>query len=45
VIVSMLPPPTSRWRQIELPARIRALGVPVTEVNGADVPTAPLPAA
>jgi hypothetical protein len=45
VIVSMLSARASRWRQIELPARIRALGVPVTEVSAADVPTAPLPAA
>jgi hypothetical protein len=45
VIVSMLPPRISRWLHIELPRRIRALGVPVTEVVGADVPTAPLPAA
>ena len=45
VIVSMLPARLSRWLQLELPARIRALGVPVTEVIGADVPTSPLPAA
>jgi hypothetical protein len=45
VIVSMLPAGSSRWLQIELPARIRALGVPVTEVIGADMPTSPLPAA
>jgi hypothetical protein len=45
VIVSMLPPRVSRWMRIELPARVRALGVPVTEVVGADVPTARVPAA
>jgi hypothetical protein len=45
VIVSMLPARVSRWLHIELPARVRALGVPVTEVIGADVPTSPLPAA
>jgi len=45
VIVSTLPPRVSRWLHIELPARIRALGVPVTQVTGADVPVPPLPAA
>jgi hypothetical protein len=45
VIVSMLPPRVSRWLHIELAARIRALGVPVTEVIAADVPAPPLPAA
>jgi hypothetical protein len=32
VIVSMLAAPHSRWQREELPQRIRALGVPVTEV-------------
>jgi hypothetical protein len=45
VILSMLPARTSRWLHLELPSRIRALGVQVTEVIGADLPTAPLPAA
>jgi hypothetical protein len=45
VIVSMLPAHASRWLHVELPARIRALGVPVTEVIGGELPTAPLPAA
>jgi hypothetical protein len=45
VIVSMLPAQTSRWRHLELPRKIRALGVPVTEVMGADAPAPPLPAA
>ena len=45
VIVSMLPPRISRWFRIELPGRIRSLGVPVIEVIGADVPAPPLPAA
>jgi GABA permease len=44
VIVSMLPARTSRWLHVELPGRIRTLGVPVTEVIGAELP-APLPAA
>lgn len=45
VIVSMLPKHASRWLHLELPRKIRALGVPVTEVVGADVPADPLPAA
>ena len=45
VIVSMLPPRLSRWLHIDLPARIRSLGVPVTEVIGVDAPAPPLPAA
>jgi hypothetical protein len=45
VIVSMLPPRISRWLHVGLPARIRALGVPVTEVIGTDVPAPPLSAA
>jgi hypothetical protein len=45
VIVSMLSPGVSRWLRSELPAKIRALGVPVIEVMGADVPTSPLSAA
>ena len=45
VIISMLPARVSRWRHLELPGRVRALGVPVTEVIGGDVPASPLPAA
>jgi hypothetical protein len=45
VIVSMLPVRDSRWLHLELPRKIRALGVPVTEVIAADVPAPPLPAA
>ena len=45
VIVSMPPPHTSRWRSLGLPARIRALGVPVIEVTGTQSPSTPLPAA
>ncbi len=45
VIVSMLPARLSRWRELELPRRIRALGVPVTEVIGSEAPISPLPAA
>jgi hypothetical protein len=45
VIVSMLPARASRWLQLELPGRIRALGVPVTEVVAGDAPAPQLPAA
>ena len=45
VIVSMLPARASHWLRLGLPSRIRALGVPVTEVIGADVPSTPLTAA
>ena len=36
VIVSMLPPRLSRWRSADVAGRIRALGVPVTEVAGSE---------
>ena len=45
VIVSMLPAGASRWLQLGLPRRVRALGVPVIEVLGAQEPAPPLPAA
>jgi hypothetical protein len=45
VIVSMLPAGASRWLRLGLPRKIRALGVPVTEVVSADEPAPPLPAA
>jgi hypothetical protein len=45
VILSMLPAQVSRWLHLELPGKIRALGVPVTEVIGAQTPTSPLTAA
>ena len=45
VIVSMLPARVSRWRSLRVPGRIRAQGVPVTEVIGADSPGTRLPAA
>lgn len=32
VIISMLPEPISRWLRLDLPSKVRALGVPVTEV-------------
>jgi hypothetical protein len=45
VIVSMLPSRVSRWQSLDLPRRIRALGVPVTEVTGEDFTGTRLPAA
>jgi len=45
VIVSMLAPSASRWRRVDLPGKIRALGVPVAEVTCAELPVSPLPAA
>jgi hypothetical protein len=53
VIVSMLPARVSRWRSLDVAGRIRALGVPVTEVTaaepigviGAESPGTRLPAA
>ena len=45
VIVSMLSARTSAWLRQGLPSQIRALGVPVTEVIGADSPVSPLSAA
>ncbi len=45
VIVSMLPAGASRWLKVELPRKIRALGVPVIEVVGVEEPAPPLPAA
>ncbi len=41
----MLPPGRSRWRRDQLPEKIRALGVSVTEVVGADSGIEPVPAA
>lgn len=34
VIISMLPARISRWLHLDLPRKVRALGVPVTEVMG-----------
>jgi hypothetical protein len=36
VIVSMLPVRLSRWLRLDLPHKVRALGVPVTDVISAD---------
>jgi hypothetical protein len=45
VIVSMLAAGASRWLKLGLPRKIRALGVPVTEVLGVEEPVPTLPAA
>ncbi len=45
VLVSMLPARPSRWLRLDLPHKVSGLGVPVTEVFGADRATAPLSAA
>jgi len=45
VIVSMLPARLSRWLRLDLPHKVRGLGVPVTEVIGGQRAATPLPAA
>jgi hypothetical protein len=45
VIVSMLPAGASKWLKLGLPRKIRALGVPVTEVVGVEEPVPTMPAA
>ncbi len=46
VIISMLPARISRWLHLDLPRKVRALGVPVTEVMRDEaVVDAPAPAA
>jgi hypothetical protein len=42
VIVSMLPARLSRWLRLDLPRKVRALGVSVTEVMGVERDTSPL---
>jgi hypothetical protein len=42
VIVSMLPARLSRWLRLDLPRKVRALGVPVSEVMGVAGDTSPL---
>ena len=45
VIVSMLPARLSRWLRLDLPSKIRALGVPVHEAVAADRELRHMPAA
>lgn len=45
VIISMLPARVSRWLRLDLPAKVRALGVSVTEVAGSTGAVAHRPAA
>jgi hypothetical protein len=45
VIVSMLPARWSRWLRLDLPSKIRALGVPVHETVAADRELIHMPAA
>jgi hypothetical protein len=45
VIVSMLPARLSRWLRLDLPSKIRALGVPVYEAVAADQELTHMPAA
>jgi hypothetical protein len=42
VIVSMLPARISRWLRLDLPRKVRALGVPVTAVVGTEVTPMPV---
>ena len=45
VIVSMLPRRMSRWLRLDLPHKVRALGMPVTEVINVERDATHLPAA
>ena len=45
VIVSLLPAKVSRWTRLDLPSKIRTLGVPVIEVEAAERDSTPLSAA
>ena len=45
VIVSMRPARLSRWLRLDLPHKVRALGVPVTEVIGVESAATQTPAA
>jgi hypothetical protein len=45
VIVSMLPARVSRWLRLDLPHKLRGIGVPVTEVISASTEQTPLSAA
>ena len=45
VIISLLPARTSQWLRLDLPQKVRELGVPVTEVIIADTTDSDVPAA
>jgi hypothetical protein len=45
VILSMLPARISRWLRLDLPRKVRGLGVPVTEVVGVEHDVTGIPAA
>jgi hypothetical protein len=45
VMISMLPARLSRWLHLDLPRKVRGLGVPVTEVIATEHDLADLPAA
>jgi hypothetical protein len=45
VIVTMLPAKLSRWLRLDVPHKVRGLGVPVTEVIGGERAATPLSAA
>ena len=45
VIILMLPVLTAQWFRLDLPRKVRELGVPVTEVIGADTTMSDAPAA
>lgn len=45
VIISTLPARVSRWLHLDLPRKVRALGIPVTEVVGSEHDLVDIPAA
>ena len=45
VILSMLPARVSRWLHLDLPHKVRAMGMPVTEVVAGEPIASPAPAA
>lgn len=42
IIISTLPRHLSRWMHVDLPSKVRALGLPVTHVEGTDTPVEPV---
>jgi hypothetical protein len=45
VMISMLPARVSRWLHLDLPRKVRAMGIPVTEIVAKEPRVAELPAA